>query len=118
MPEAKSYRITRDRGGRWHLAFAAIPAPIPAPGTGEVVGVDRGLTVSAALSTGELLTCPGLFEAEQVRLKQLQRRLARSRRGSKRRQRVRSAIAKLHARAADRRKDWVEKTTTDLARRF
>ncbi len=118
IPEAKSYRITRDRLGRWHLAFAAIPEPIPAPGTGGVVGVDRGVTVSAALSTGELLTCPGLSEREQERLKHLQRRLARCRRGSNRRRRVKAAIAKLMARAGDRRKDWVEKTSTDLARRF
>ena len=116
--DAKSYRITRDRAGRWHLAFAVIPPPIPAPETGETVGVDRGVTVSAALSTGELLTCPGLSDREQERLKQLQRRLARCRRGSKRRLQVKAAIAKLHARGGDRRKDWVEKTSTDLARRF
>jgi transposase len=118
IPEAKSYRVTCDRAGRWHLAFAVIPEPIPAPSTGEIVGVDRGVTVSAALSTGELLSCPGLSEIEQERLKYLQRRLARCRRGSNRRQRVKAAIAKLHARAGDRRKDWVEKTSTDLARRF
>jgi transposase len=118
IPDAKSYRITCGRLGRWHLAFAVIPPPIPAPGTGEVVGVDRGVTVSAALSTGERLTCPGLSEAEQARLKQLQRRLARCCRGSNRRRRVQEAIARLHARAADRRKDWVEQTSTDLARRF
>jgi transposase len=118
IPAAKSYRITRDRAGRWHLAFAVIPPPIPAPGTGEVVGVDRGVTVSAALSTGELLTCPGLSDRERERLKHLQRRLARCRRGSNRRRRVRAAIATLYARAGDRRKDWVEKTSTDLARRF
>ncbi|MEV6414542.1 transposase [Kribbella sp. NPDC051718] len=117
-PDAKSYRITRDRVGRWHLAFAVIPPPIPTPGTGEVVGVDRGVIVSAALSTGELLPCPGLSEREQGRLKRLQRRLVRSHRGSNRRQRVKAAIAKLHARTGDRRKDWVEKTSTDLARRF
>ena len=116
--EAKSYRITCDRVGRWHLAFAVIPEPIPAPGTGEVVGVDRGVTVSAALSTGELLTCPGLSHREQERLKQLQRRLVRCRRDSNRRRRVQAAIAKLYARAGDRRRDWVEKTSTDLARRF
>jgi transposase len=118
VPEAKSYRITRDRVGRWYLAFAAIPEPIPAPGTGEIVGVDRGITVAAALSTGELLTCPGLSEREQERLKLLQRRLSRCRRGSKRRRRVKAAIAKLYARVGDRRKDWVEKISTDLARRF
>ncbi|MEU4608002.1 transposase [Kribbella sp. NPDC023972] len=118
IPAAKSYRITRDRAGRWHLAFAAIPPPIPAPNTGEVVGMDRGVTVSAALSTGELLTCPGLSVCEQARLKQLQRRLARCRPGSNRRQQTKAAIAKLLARAADRRKDWIEKTSTDVARRF
>ena len=32
---AKSYRVTRDRAGRWHLAFAVIPAPVPAPGNGR-----------------------------------------------------------------------------------
>ena len=48
----------------------------------------------------------------------LQQRLARSQRGSNRRERTKRAIAKLRARERDRRKDWVEKTTTDLARRF
>ena len=115
---AKSYRITCDRAGRWHIAFAAIPVPIPAPGTGEIVGVDRGVTVSAALSTGELLHCPGLRDAERARLRRLQRKLARAKNGSNRRRRVKIAIAVLKAREADRRKDWAEKTSTDLARRF
>jgi transposase len=118
LPEARSYRVNRDSVGRWHIAFAAIPDPIPPPGTGEVVGIDRGVTVSAALSTGELLNCPGLSESEQQRLVHLQRRLARAQRGSNRRKRVKAAIATLHSRAAARRKDWVEKTSTDLARRF
>jgi putative transposase len=56
--EVKSYRVTMDRAGRWHIAFAVIPEPTPAPGNGEVVGVDRGVAVSAALSTGELLCVP------------------------------------------------------------
>jgi putative transposase len=54
VPEgAKSFRITRDRAERWHVAFAWVPDPVPAPGNGEVVGIDRGVIVSAALSTGE-----------------------------------------------------------------
>jgi putative transposase len=61
VPEGvKSFRVTRDYSGRWHVAFAAIPEPIPGPGTGEVVGIDRGVKVAAALSTGEMLTVPGL----------------------------------------------------------
>ena len=117
-PGAKSYRVTMDRAGRWHVAFAAVPAPVPAPGTGEVVGIDRGVVVAAALSTGELLRCPALTGRERIRLRRLQRRLARATRGSNRRGRVRHAIARLRARETDRRKDWAEKTSTDLARRF
>jgi IS605 OrfB family transposase len=48
----------------------------------------------------------------------LQRKLARASRGSNRRRQVRAAVARLQAREADARKDWCEKTSTDLARRF
>jgi transposase len=114
----KSYRVTMDRAGRWHVAFAAIPEPVPAPGNGQVVGVDRGVTVSAALSSGELLRVPGLTGPEHKRLRRLERKLARARRGSARRRRIRLAAARLKARETDIRKDWAEKTSTDLARRF
>jgi putative transposase len=93
VPEGvKSYRVTRDRAGRWHVAFAHIPDSITGPGDHSVVGIDRGGAVSAALSTGELLHAPSLTPGELKRVKVLQQRLARAKR--------------------------VEKTSTDLARRF
>jgi putative transposase len=119
VPEGvKSYRVTRDRAGRWHVAFAHVPDPVAGPGEGSVVGIDRGVKVSAALSTGELLYAPSLTPGESKRLRVLQQRLARAKRGSHRRARTKLAIAKLKARDRDRRKDWVEKVSTDLARRF
>src|SRR6478672_9709305 len=68
----KSYRVTRDRAGRWHVAFAHIPDPITGPRDGSVVGIDRGVAVSAALSTGELLHAPSLTHGEVKRLRVLQ----------------------------------------------
>jgi putative transposase len=118
LPDAKSYRVTKDRAGRWHIAFAAVPDAIPAPGTGEVVGVDRGVKVAVALSTGTVTSPAGLRPKEAERLLRLQRRLARARKGSNRRAQVKANIAAIKAREADRRKNWVEKTSTDLARRF
>jgi putative transposase len=116
--KAKSFRVTRDRAGRWRIAFAVIPAPIAKPGNGEVVGIDRGVKVSAALSTGELLTVCRLTPREKARLLRLERKLARAKRGSKRRGKVKAIKARLNAREADRRKDWCEKVSTDIARRF
>jgi citrate lyase subunit beta/citryl-CoA lyase len=95
-----------------------IPPPIDGPGTGQVVGIDRGVAVSAALSTGERLSVPGLRETEAQRLLRLQRRLARAKPGSNSRARVKTALARIKARQTDRRKDWVEQTSTELARRF
>ena len=110
--------MTLDRAGRWHVAFAAVPEAIAAPGTTEVVGIDRGVAVSAALSTGELLRAPGLARRERKRLRRLERRLARAKRGSHRRGQVRLAVARLKARETDRRKDWAEKASTGIVRRF
>ena len=113
---AKSYRVTLDRACRWHVAFAVIPAPVPAPGNGQAVGIDRGVAVSAALSTGQLLHSPALTARERTRLRRLQRTLARAKRGSNRRGRVKHAIARLRARETDRRKDWAEKMSSTTSR--
>jgi len=114
VPECKSYRVNRDRSGRWHVAFVAIPVPIDGPGTDGIVGIDRGVTVSLALSTGEMHQAP----ASSGRTDRLARRLSRAKRGSQRRQRAKARLAKAHVRDADRRKDWAEKASTDIARRF
>lgn len=118
--QARSYRVTRDRAGRWHIAFAVVPEHIPGPGAGTVVGLDLGVTVSLATSDGMLLSCPRLRPTEAKRLLRLQRRASRQRaRGkppSNRLRRTYAAIARLRARDTDRRKDWAEQTSTALAR--
>ena len=65
-----------------------------------------------------MLHCPALIAHERIRLRRLQRTLARAKRGSNRRGRVKHAIARLRARETDRRKDWAEKMSTGIARRF
>jgi transposase len=105
------------KAGRWHVSF---PAPQPevagVPGRQErLVGIDRGVKTTLALSDATMLRAPVMRRAEQKKLVRLQRQLARCRKGSVRRSKVKARIAKLHAGVADRRKDWVEKTTTRIA---
>jgi len=54
----KSYRVTCDRAGRWHIAFAAIPEPVIGPCDASVVGIDRGVTITLALSDGAMHQAP------------------------------------------------------------
>lgn len=113
VPDARSFRINRDATGRWHIAFAVIPAPIIGPCDGSVVGIDRGVVVTLALSDGAVYRAPmpsPIKHAAQV--------LSRCKRGSNRRKRAKIRLAKVHARNTDRRKDWAEKSSSDIARRY
>jgi transposase len=115
LPDAKTFRVTF-RNGQWHIAFALIPEPTPAPGTGEVIGIDRGVTITAALSDGRKLNCPQLTVKERAQVRKHERRAVRARKDSSEKAAEYAKAAKLKAREANRRKDWCEKTSTMLAR--
>ena len=118
VPDCKSYRITRDRAGRWHIAFAAVPATIDTPGNGETVGIDRGVRITAALSDGRKLRCPRLSRKERAKLRKAERRKARVPKQSEAQAVERQKIARLRAREKDLRKDWCEKVSTTIARSY
>lgn len=95
-----------------------IPEPVAGPGTSEVIGIDRGVTITAALSDGRKLNCPQLTVKERARIRKHQHRAARAPKGSERKTAEYAKAAKLKAREANRRKDWCEKTSTTLARTY
>ncbi|MFD7406925.1 RNA-guided endonuclease InsQ/TnpB family protein [Streptomyces sp. NPDC059866] len=117
LPKAKTFRVTF-RNNQWHVAFAVIPEPVEAPGAGEVIGIDRGVTITAALSDGWKLNCPPLTVKERAKIRKHERRAARARKGSCRKAAEYAKVAKLKARESDRRKDWCEKTSTMLAQSY
>ncbi|MFC4504937.1 MULTISPECIES: RNA-guided endonuclease InsQ/TnpB family protein [Streptomyces] len=117
LPDAKTFRVTF-RNGQWHAAFAVVPQPTPAPGTGEIIGIDRGVTITAALSDGRKLNCPQLTTRERAQIRKHQRRAARAPKGSEAKAAGYAKVAKLKAREANRRKDWCEKTSTLLAKSY
>ena len=78
-----------------------------------------GIAITVATSNGEFLDMPELLtKGEHQRKRRLQRRLARQVKGSNRYRVTKLAIAKLAAKEVDRRKDWIEWTTTDLVRDY
>ncbi len=107
-------RVTRDRAGRWHVSFFAPQPAVVRRRTGKAVGVDLGVVHAVTTSDGMHFDIPRLRPDEQARLLRLQRKKARQQKGSNRRARTKHAIAVLHASAVDRRRDWVEKTSTSL----
>ena len=76
------------------------------------IGIDLGLTHFAILSTGEKIGSPRTFRKHEGNLVKLQRRLAKKKLGSKNRAKAKLKVARLHARIADARKDFLHKLST------
>ncbi len=114
---ATSARVTL-RNGQWHVSFTTPPRGKINPNTGEMVGIDRGVANTIVTSEGEFMQAPSWSEGEQTRFVALQRRLARQRKGSNRRARTLDGMAVLRRTLDNRRNDWVEQTSTSLARHY
>jgi putative transposase len=73
--------------------------------TGKIIGIDVGLKEFATLSDNTIIHNPRYFRDSQAKLAQLQKFFSRKVKGSKRRDKFRLEIARLHNKIANQR-DW------------
>jgi putative transposase len=115
--EPSTVTVSRDRAGRWFVSLLVEASVAPAPTTDTVVGLDAGITSLVTLSTGEKITNPKFERKDRARLGKAQRELSRKRQGSRNWEKARVRVARIHARIADRRRDFLHKLlTTRLVR--
>lgn len=110
----KSARVTH-RAGKWFVSFVAPQPAVEREQTGAVVGLDFGVANTVTTSDGDHLSQPA---SVSPRLSRLQRKLARQKKGSHRREQTKAKIARLRERERDTRKDWIEKTSTRLVQDY
>ena len=110
--------VSKDTADRYFVTLCLDEKIEPLPSARKAVGIDLGITTLATLSTGEKIENPKHLKRIENQLARAQRDLARKKKGSKRRTVQRLKIARLHARVADARADYLHKITTDLVRRF
>ncbi|MFF7216559.1 RNA-guided endonuclease InsQ/TnpB family protein [Streptomyces sp. NPDC008238] len=114
--EPTTVTVSRDSAGRWFISILVEEAIVPAPATDAVVGLDAGITSLVTLSTGEKITNPRHERRDRARLAHAQRELSRKAKGSSNREKARRKVARVHARIADRRRDFLHKLSTRLVR--
>jgi putative transposase len=107
---------------KWYVCLMLeLPDPEPKCSTrrggtssGLVVGIDVGLKNLLALSNGETVENPRWLKSSLANLRVAQRRAARRKKGSKRRQKAYAQVARLHEQIANRRRDFWHKLTRKL----
>lgn len=114
--EPTTVTVSRDAAGRWFVSLFCEDVTSPAPATSAAVGVDAGITSLVTLSTGEKIANPRHERRDRTRLAKAQRELSRKAKGSSNRAKARLKVARVHARIADRRRDFLHKLSTRLVR--
>jgi putative transposase len=108
--------VRRDNAGRYFVSLLVEERIEPLPPSSEQIGVDLGLTSMVITSKGDKVGNPRFFTTDEKKLAKAQKRHARKQRGSKNREKARRKVAKIHARIADRRRDYQHKLSTRLIR--
>lgn len=106
--------VSRDAAGRYFVSLLCDDAVAAKPAAQGKVGIDLGLTHFAILSSGEKAVAPNTFRRNETKLAKLQRRLAKKTKGSNRRKKAKLKVARLHAKIADSRRDFLHKLSTRL----
>jgi putative transposase len=107
-----SITITEDSANRYFVSILVAEDIQPLPITPNMVGLDLGITSMVALSTGESIGNPRYFAKDEKKLTKAQRKQARKKKGSKNRAKARLKVARIHAKIADRRRDYQHKLST------
>lgn len=114
--EPSSVTVIMDASGRYFASFVVEAGDEPLPDAGTEVGIDLGLTHFAVLSDGRKVASPRFLRRAERKLGKAQKALSRKDKGSSNRDRARVQVARVHARVADSRRDWLHKESTRIIR--
>lgn len=116
--EGKIRSVTLNHeAGIWHASFLCeVEIDDPVAPLGEPVGLDRGVAVPIMVSDGATPHVPLPTERRKVRERRLHQSISRCKRSSKNRRKAVRALGRHKAKEARRRRDALNKATTQLAK--
>ncbi|MBW4648011.1 MAG: transposase [Kastovskya adunca ATA6-11-RM4] len=114
LPTApSSVTVIKDCANRYFLSFVVEVEPVSINAKNQSVGVDLGIKTFAVVSNGEKAFSP-CYKLLDLKVRKLQRKLARQQKDSSRRHKTRIQIARTHNKIADTRKDFLHKLSTKI----
>jgi putative transposase len=115
----KTLTIKQNKAGQWFATFACeVKTPSVKHSSIEKVGLDVGLESYAILSNGEFIDNPRHIIKAEKRLKRLQRRVSKKKKGSANRRKARFKLAKQHIKVANQRADFLHKLSHRIAKSY
>jgi putative transposase len=114
----KTVTVSREADG-WYVCFSCAEVPTqPLPLTGRETGIDVGLKVFLITADGQSVDNPRHYRTAEKSLKKAHQRVARRKKGSKRRRKAVQVLAKRHQHVRRQRQDFHHKTALALVRAY
>ena len=108
--------VSKDSANRYFVSFSVEEEVKHFTPTDAEVAIDLGIKDVIVSSNGLASGNPKYYQKYQKKLAKLQKRLSKKQKGSKNRDKARLKVAKLQAKIADCRKDFLNKLTINLVR--
>lgn len=117
-PDANVRSCVVSRDGRgWVICLAVSVAAAEKREVNNVVGVDLGLKVFAYCSDGVIVPNPRIARKAERKMRTAQRALARCKRSSNRRHKVKARLTRLHTKITNTRSTWLHQQSAMLVNR-
>ncbi|NEO42262.1 MAG: transposase [Moorea sp. SIOASIH] len=117
----KTASITKKCDGYYlvlSLEYQTVPEVKPDINPDSIVGIDVGLKEFLTTSEGETIEIPQYYRKSQKRLKVIQKRVSRRKKGGSNRLKAIKQLGRQHKKVADKRKDFHFKTANYLLSKY
>jgi putative transposase len=112
-----SATVSRNPAGKWFVSLQCDCVDVVSlPATAKTIGLDLGLKSFIATSDGRKIKPPKYARKGARTLKIAQRRLAKARKGSANRRKLKSRVAHIHQRIADQRANFLHLQSISVVR--
>jgi putative transposase len=108
--------VSKDTAGRYFVSIRVEEEIKPLDVSNKAVGLDLGLKSMVVTSAGEAIGNPKFFARDAQKLARAQRRLCKKKKGSRNREKARRKVAGIHARIADRRRNYQQQLSSRIIR--
>ena len=116
--EVKTCTLRRNAAGSWDVSLSCEVKAKPLLPVEKSVGIDMGISKFAVFSDGKEIANPRFFQKEEKALAKAQRRLSKTDKKTKERRKRGKAVARIHERIRNKRKDFCHKEARKIINEY
>jgi len=116
--EIKTCTLRKNASGDWDVSLSCEVNVDPAAPKQEAIGIDMGLSHFATLSNRQEIANPRFFKQGEKKLAKAQRKLSKLKKGTTERRKQGKAVAKIHEKISNQRKDFCHKESKKIVDQY